>query len=162
MHSVIERAVNELIVPHSSTLSPVIIRDNNITHTPSNTVESPRRVSFDPIPDVDISVETPTNTPYYHHTIMNGQPLQRTYTQEILREQMKQSFAQKEIKLILSGVISLSVSIGCIVLIAITKGENCALNNGAFAILSAVAGGWLTLLSNVSSSPAKSRSNSVA
>ena len=152
MQTVIERTVDSLLVPHSSNLTP----------TPSNTIDSPRRVSFDPDTEYCHNPSNMIGIPHASSVNASVSGIPRTYTQEILREQMKQSFAQKEIKLILSGIISLSVSVGCIVLIGVTKGENCALNNGAFAILSAVAGGWLTLLSNVSSSAAKSRSNSVS
>ena len=74
-----------------------------------------------------------------------------TFREEIMRDQIKHSFLQRELKLFLAGLISLALSIGCVVLIAVTKGENCALNNGAFSILSAIGGGWLTLLSTMPS-----------
>lgn len=91
-----------------------------------------------------------------------GLNIPHSFTDEILRDQVRQNFIQKEIKLILSGIISITVSVGCIILIGITGGDNCALNNGAFAILSAIGGGWLTLLSTstASSTIAKHRRTS--
>ncbi len=81
--------------------------------------------------------------------LVGGTSPQRTFTQEIRRDKAKYKFLTDEIMMILSGITSLVIAVGCIVVIAITRGENCALNNGAFSILSAIAGGWLACIASV-------------
>lgn len=111
----------------------------------TNTYTSPCNTPACTNEGVIIATGTPTRNSGAAVVHMNGNnPSAENNVVQV--ERMKETFYFNRTKLIIIGMSSFLIIGGSIVIIIITRGENCAINNGLLSLISATSGSLFSML----------------